>query len=340
MANYPFRHGIAARLLVGVVICCVIGGCTAGAAATKTAEDTAQAKARAEASAEASTKASAEARAKAMKKLSPAEIMAAADQAARGGDYERAVGLYNLAIEVKPSAELWYRVAWIYDHLGKKQLAADSYLMTLQYDPNHAQANEELGLLYLENKKRDKAGVHLQRAVEADPRQWRSHNALGVLADTSHDYAAAIGHYQAALAVKPDSAQVLNNLGYSHYLAGNLDEAEQSYEQALVWEPGNRAVRVNMGLLYARRGNYERAVEIMGAAMNKAKAHNDVGYVAFQNGDMEAAEQLLGEAIRLSPSYYETAHQNLERMHRAQADEAQQITQKETADKARAVAAR
>jgi Flp pilus assembly protein TadD len=259
----------------------------------------------------------AESRAELLKKLSPAEVMEAGDQAARSGDFERAITLYNQGIEAQPSADLWYRVAWIYARLGKKQQAADAYAMTLKYDDKHAMALEELGLLYLENKRRETGIVYLSRAVEADPARWRSHNALGVLADTSGDHASAIGHYQAALAVNAGSAMVLNNLGYSHYLAGDMDEAEKLYKQALELEPANRAVRVNTGLLHARRGNYALAVEVMSAAMDKARSHNDVGYVAFQNGDMEAAEKLLLEAIRLSPSYYETAQQNLKRVTRA-----------------------
>jgi Flp pilus assembly protein TadD len=243
--------------------------------------------------------------------------MEAGDHAARSGDFERAITLYNQGIEAEPSADLWYRVAWIYARLGKKQQAADAYGMTLKYDEKHAMALEELGLLYIENKRRETGAAHLTRAVESDPARWRSHNALGVLADTAGDHATAVGHYQAALAVRPESAMLLNNLGYSHYLAGNMDEAEKLYQQALVVEPGNRPARINMGLLHARRGNYALAVEVMGTAMDAARIHNDVGYVALQNGDMDAAENLLREAIRLSPSYYETAQQNLKRVSRA-----------------------
>jgi Tfp pilus assembly protein PilF len=323
MAHGSVTRGASRHFLRAVVTGCALTFGLIGAAQGKKAPPT-----------------PAEARAELLKKLSPAEIMQVGDEAARAGDYERAITVYNQAIEAAPSADLWYRVAWIYARLGKKQVAADAYVMTLQYDPRHAMAHEELGLLYLENKQRDKAAEHLRMAVEADSGRWRSHNVLGVLADTSGDYSAALAHYQAALAVNPDSAQVLNNLGYSHYLAGNLDQAEQSYQRALILEPGNRAARVNMGLLHARRGDYARAVEVMGAAMDKAKAHNDIGYVALQNGDMEAAERLFREAIRLSPSYYETAHENLARVIRARSDEAQSRTENTPAEKAPSVAAR
>jgi len=256
----------------------------------------------------------AEARAEAVKQLSPEAITEAADQAARQGELERAIVLYSQAIEVKPSADLWFRVGWIYGRLGKQQPAEQAFANTLQLDPGYARAHEELGLLYLENRQREKSAEHLNKAVEIDPALWRSHNALGVLADTSQDYAAAIRHYEAALAVDPDSPLLICNLGYSHYLAGNLDRAEQLYAQALILQPGYPAATVKMGLLYARRADYERAVEVMGAAMDKAKAYNDVGYVAFKNGDLDVAEALFAEAIRLSPTYYETAQQNQKRV--------------------------
>lgn len=259
----------------------------------------------------------AESRAELLKKLSPAGVMEAGDQAARSGDFERAITLYNQGIEAEPSADLWYRVAWIYARLGKKQQAADAYGMTLKYDEKHAMALEELGLLYIENKRRETGAAYLTKAVESDPARWRSLNALGVLADTSGDHGAAVAHYRAALAVQPGSAMLLNNLGYSHYLAGNMDESEKLYKQALELEPGNRAARINLGLLHARRGNYSLAVEVMSTALDRARTHNDVGYVALQNGDMDAAEQLLREAVRLSPAYYETAQQNLKRVSRA-----------------------
>ncbi len=298
--SHPHRRA-GTRLLILLAACGMATGCVASAGASRQPEDPAVA------------------RAEAMKKLSPERIMEMGDEAARRREYDRAVTLYNQAIEVEPSADLWYRVAWIYARLGKKPLAAQAFAETLHYDGNHALAHEELGLLYLDFKQRDQARAHLQRAVEIDTRRWRSHNALGVLADAAEDYAAAIGHYDAALVEMPGSALLLNNLGYSHYLAGDLDRAEHFYQKALVAEPGYRPSLANTGLLHARRGDYGQAVDIMAGITDKARACNDVGYVAFQNGDLDQAEWLLREATRLSPSYYETAHDNLKRVHDAQA---------------------
>jgi len=301
MAHNPDTTGRrAGGILILVAAACGAAGCAANARKDKPPADPV------------------EARAQMTKKLKPAEIMQTADEAAGRGEYERALTMYNQAIEAEPSADLWYRVGWIYAQLGKKPMAAQGFAHALQYDANHAGAHEELGLLFLENKQRDVAAAHLQRAIEIDPNRWRSHNALGVLADAAHDYPTAIGHYQAALAVRPGLAMVLNNIGYSNYLAGDLDQAEQFYQQALVAQPGYKQTVANMGLLQARRGHYPEAVELMSGIMGAAQANNDVGYIAYQNGDLDVAERLLKEAIRMSPSYYEMAHENLERVKGAQ----------------------
>jgi Flp pilus assembly protein TadD len=298
MAYFPKAHGTTSRLLGAACICWVLSGCAAGAA--KAPDDPAKA------------------RAEALKKLSPTEIMETADQAARRGEYERAMSMYMQAIEVEPSADLWFRVAWIYATLGKKQLAAQAFALTIEHDPRNARAHEELGLFYIDNKQRDQGAEHLRQAIEIDPGQWRSHNALGVLADAADDHTTAMDHYATALAFEPDSALLLNNLGYSYYLAGDLDRAGEMYKKALTAEPGHRAATANMGLLHARRGDYSHAVDIMATVIDPAKANNDVGYIAFRNGDLTTAEELLNEAIILSPSHYETAQQNLRRVHRAQ----------------------
>jgi len=138
-----------------------------------------------------------------------------------------------------------------------------------------------------------------------------------VLADAAKQFDDAIGHYEAALDQRPDSPMLLNNLGYSHYLAGRPPEAERYFRVALSFDQKYRPAIANLGLVRARQGAYEEAVQILGSIMPEAQACNDVGYIAYQLEDYESAAFFLGEAIRLSPSYFETAHANLKRVRAA-----------------------
>jgi tetratricopeptide (TPR) repeat protein len=139
---------------------------------------------------------------------------------------------------------------------------------------------------------------------------------LGVLADTERNYEIAIEHYRAALSYNSESALLLTNLGYSHYLAGNFDRAEDLYRKAIGLDATYPRPFANLGLIYARRGDYDDAIVILRKVTERRQAYNDVGYLAYQNGDLDAAAWLLSEAIRISPNYYETAYENLEKVQR------------------------
>lgn len=252
--------------------------------------------------------------------LEPEEIVRAGDAAAANGEADRALFIYNQALLLDEAAATWYRVGQVYWQLGQKSQAWRAFANALQIDPDYAPAHEEIGLLHLAMKQQEPARAHLNRAIELDPASWRAHNALGVLADVQKNYIGAIAHYNAALEANPSSAMLLNNLGYSHYLAGNLTEAEAHLRIAVGIDPDYQPAVANLGLSHARRGDYEEAVEILRRVVEKSQAYNDVGFIAYHNGDLEDAAWLLTEAIRVSPTYYEIARQNLRRVRQAMAE--------------------
>jgi Flp pilus assembly protein TadD len=249
--------------------------------------------------------------------LEPEEIIRAGDLAAAQGESERALFIYNQAVLLEPSADTWYRIGQVYVVMGQKTQAWQAYARALQEDAEYAPAHEEMGLLHLSMKQAAPAAKHLQKAVEFDTTRWRAHNALGVLADVDKNYVLAIDHYNAALDANPGSAMLLNNLGYSYYLSGNYEQAEVHLRMAVGLDPDYMPAVANLGLSYARRGEYDEAVEILRTAMEKRQAYNDVGFIAYHNGDLDDAAWLLTEAIRISPNYYETARKNLRQVRKA-----------------------
>jgi Flp pilus assembly protein TadD len=236
----------------------------------------------------------------------------AGDEAARKSDFERALAHYLRGVNLEDTLDGWLRVAAVYTHLHQPQRALAAYLKVLEHDPNHVDARESVGLEYLAVGDHEAGKLHLSSAIESDPRRWRSHNGLGIVADRAGDHVAAVEHYSAALALVPDSPMILNNIGYSRYLSGDLEQAARDFYRATQLRPDYAPAWGNLGMLYARRGWYEEAVRTLARAMDKPKAYNEVGYIAYRNGDLLESEQLLSEAIRLSPTYYQAAYRNLE----------------------------
>ena len=246
------------------------------------------------------------------------EIAALGDKAWQSRELERAIFMYMQSLAVEDNPDVWMKVGKIQEHEGRTVYAWQAYERVITLDPENAEAYERLGMLYLGSRQKELAKKHLHKAIELDETRWIANNALGVLADTSREYEQAIGYYEAALEQNPKSAMLMTNMGYSFYLSGELDEAERLFIMAIGIDREYKAAASNLGLVRARRGRYDGAVDILENVMPRQKALNDVGYMAFLNGDIDEAERLLDDAVRSSPIYYETAHQNLARVRTAQ----------------------
>ena len=250
----------------------------------------------------------------------PDEARSRAAEALAKGDTDLALRSYVEAADLDPNdADSLYQIGAIYEQRGDLVLAARAYARAVHVDPQHARALEALGLRYFDDKQLEEARPLLEQAVAASPERWRSHNALGVIADSKGEHAVAATHYAAALAIRPGATAVLNNRGYSSYLAGNLAAAERDFRAVLTVDPEYQRAWQNLGLIYARRGDYMTAVDTISRVVSRHVATNDVGYIAMVSGDYGYAELLFGEAIRLSPVYYETANQNLAELRRRRA---------------------
>ncbi len=251
--------------------------------------------------------------------MSAAEIAEVGDEAWREGELEHAVFAYMQSLAVADDPDVWMKVGKIKQHSGQTAFAWQAFVRVIELDPENAEGHEHLGMLFLASKQKDLATQHLEKAIEFDNRRWAANNALGVLSDASGEYEQAIGYYEAGLEHNPKSAKLLTNMGYSYYLSGQLEEAERLFILAIGIDRSYSSAMINLGLVRARQGRYDSAVNILERVLEQPKALNDVGYIAFRNGDIAEAERLLGDAVRLSPTYYETAYENLERVRHAQA---------------------
>ena len=249
---------------------------------------------------------------------SEADSLARADQAMQDGDVDKALFFYVRALQFDPkNVNLLAHIGEIQMQQYNYALAKRAFLMARNYDPSHARSHEALGLIYRAEGMHKQAVDELNSALAYDDQLWRAHNALGVYEDKAGDFAAAQRHYDTALSISPDAAHVLNNRGYSKFLAGDLDgaaldlyEAAENQSFPLAW--------ANLGKIYAAQGRYDDAITTYKHVMSEAHALNNTGFAAIENGDFMQAKLYLNEAIRLSPTYFPAAEDNLSMLENTQ----------------------
>lgn len=245
---------------------------------------------------------------------SKAEALIRADEARTAGDLDRAIFFYVKALKFDPDdADLLAAIGLLHQHQGNDELAARAYTLAIDARPQFVQILEARGLILLRYEKEEQARADFISAIDLDPTRWRSHNALGLIADSAGSHEEAIEHYNRALAEKPDSGEVLNNRGYSNFLAGNFEEAEADLSVAAL-SLGHTQAWVNLGSLYAHQGEYERAVDALGKVLSEPDAYNKVAAASMAQGDYSTAETLLLQAIRISPTYFPAAEDNLAKL--------------------------
>lgn len=236
------------------------------------------------------------------------EVIAKADASLAAGDYRAAAVLYQIAIKEKPMADSWFKLGLADTQLNNRDQAIYAFMETLALDPQHAGALEKMGLYYTAKGEPQKARKYLDPLVTIAPDNWKAHNAFGVLADLEGDFAAARDHYTTALKLRPDLAILWNNLGYSVYLLGDFATAKTYMDRALEMDANLESARSNLALIHVREGNYDQALATYSRDGDLARAFTKVGYLAYQIGEYDKAEELLEQAIRKSPTYNKSAH--------------------------------
>ncbi len=245
------------------------------------------------------------------------EAVAKAAMAYRDGEYDKAQFYLVRALKFDVTdVKILVQIGNLHVMQGNAVLAARAFGFALQQEPAHALALEGLGLLHFRAGNDARARELLESAVAANPDLWRSHNALGVIADRERNFGAAMAYYDRALEIQPMSDSILINRGYSKFLQEDYHAASLDFFEAAKRSNNPRAWR-NLGMVYAHQSWYDAALEAYVEVMDKPDAHNEIGAIAMKIGDSEAADYHLNEAIRLSPTYFAHAEENLAELRRS-----------------------
>lgn len=226
------------------------------------------------------------------------------------GRTQEAITSYMGAVDLKPDAEVWHRVGTLYLGQGEEYPAMTAFEQAVDQSPDYLPALQDMGLLLLKWKQKDRAQAVLTHVLKRDENRWQIHNALGVIADLESRHAAAMAHYQQALALNPDSADVMNNMGYSNFLVDDPVAASDYLVDALRHDGNHKVAWLNLAKTMARKGRYADAFNILAQRQERPFAYHDVGYIALLNGDFLRAENYLTKALNDSPTHFDEAYRN------------------------------
>jgi tetratricopeptide (TPR) repeat protein len=121
--------------------------------------------------------------------------------------YAQAAEFYQRAIAADPRfADAHCNLGAVYANQGKRDRARQCYERALDLDPEHVEANFNLAM-FLEAEGRDEAALaHLQRVLARDPMHSEGHLSLALLYEKLDRARAALPHWRRYLQLDPGGA--------------------------------------------------------------------------------------------------------------------------------------
>jgi tetratricopeptide (TPR) repeat protein len=179
----------------------------------------------------------------------------------RLGETEEAIRLLEAAIELRPDATLYQKLALAHARQGDRQAAIDAYERALEANPQLVSTYRELADLYRATGRADRADQLLLRAESAQrSRQAEEHFKLGTRAYLERDYDVAIREYRKSIESHPRSPLAYSNLAYAYYDSGDIDRALEYHRRAIDIDIGAAISHYGLALIYEARGDRTNAI--------------------------------------------------------------------------------
>jgi tetratricopeptide (TPR) repeat protein len=227
------------------------------------------------------------------KPRTPARRGVTAEQYNKQGDefftaeeYDDALEAYTKAVQLKPIANAFYHIGWIYNDRDQFTDAIEPLSQAARLRVDFAEPHQELGYAYYKLGRSQEAIPEYQKAISLKPDYGLAYLGLGdVYFNQTKQYSPAMNAYREGVRFKADNATAFYNLAWCYNELNMNADAASAAQQAIVL-----------------KADY-------------AEAYNELGYANRMLGGQQPkgsarAQQLFSEAIaayreavRLRPGY-------------------------------------
>lgn len=137
-------------------------------------------------------------------------------------------------------AERWFQEGLDLERGGASiEQIIEAYEHAIELDPHTAGAFVNLGTVYFNASRWEKAEEYYCKAVEADANYALAHFNLGNLFDERHDRVRALFHYRAALKINPSYGDAHYNIALLYQTDGEVMSAIRHWKAYLKLDPGS-----------------------------------------------------------------------------------------------------
>ncbi|MCD6098406.1 tetratricopeptide repeat protein [bacterium] len=200
---------------------------------------------------------------------------------------------------------IWYAFSFVrMERVWRNSESLWSYVISV--DPDHPLAHNNLGMVYVEEKRYELAVPHFKAAVKSMPKYKSALiNLSGAYLELGR-YPDAILFGEKAMHLFPDDPKVIFNLGNAYAQAGEAERAILLYKRLLEMNPNDVDVLVNLGIVYTYTGDWEKAAahfqKMLDSGIRNEVVYLNLASAYYKVGKPDKAIEYFSEFLRLYPN--------------------------------------
>src|SRR6266536_2756483 len=228
-------------------------------------------------------------------------LLASAQQAQARGDFESAAEFYRKAVAIQPEfPELKANLGLMYYQTGKDDRAIEAFHQAIRLKPTLFVPQLFLGLDYVKLKQFKDAIPYLQRAAQLKPTDAQAQLGLGQAYAGVGNTRLAIRSYQRASEVDPRNADAWYHLGI-----GYLEQVEADARVLLTRHKDSGYVQALLADTFAEQRAYIQSADAYKKALSVSSfppdTHANYGFVLLNRHDLASAEHEFNTELASNP---------------------------------------
>ena len=228
------------------------------------------------------------------------------------GSVAEAEKSWRRVLEVDPDhAEAWNNLGVLYRRRGDDEKALDAFLEAQERSPDRPDIPYNIGNLHKGAGRHDEAVAAYNRAIEIDPNYAPAYNNLGTLYESRKERDKAMEVFRRGLSADGRDAALRFNMGLVYQEQSRWDDARDAFETALKSRPGWVPGLNNLGIVLQEMGREDEAARtfrtLLDIEPDNVSALNNLGVAYDRLGRTADARKCYKKALANEPAYSKAA---------------------------------
>ena len=233
-------------------------------------------------------------------------------------DYKDQYHFWKSAAVGSPHSSLALRgFATYYQANGDADKAEKLFIDCLNINPDIAEANNNLGRIYLNRGQDSIAEKYFLKELETYPNEGMAYYNLGCVKYDAKKFPEAIDLIEKSLKFNPDNIDAENYLGCSYFNLGQDSIAEKIFHHAIEIDSTSGMSLYNLGRVKFDTRKFPEAIDLIRKSLkltpDNIDAENDLSAILAVQGQYEESATLCISVLEKNPKY-ENARNNLKKI--------------------------